>query len=260
MLINATMEQLRELSLSGMAHALAEQLENPEYQALTFDERLGLLLDREVQDRFNRRLDRNLRSAKLRTTACVEDINFRKQRGLDRSVVMSLASAQWVAAHQNILIVGPTGIGKTFVGCALAHAAVRAGYTTLYLCAPRMFDDLLIARGDGRWARMVAAWARIDVLLIDDLVLRPLTPAQAADLLEVIEDRSQRRATIVTSQLPIGEWHAALGDPTLADAILDRLTNNAHRIELRGESLRRDEADAPTAGTRRTAGKPQESR
>ena len=201
MLTNATMDQLHDLSLTGMARALTEQMENAEYQALSFEERLGLLLDREIQDRFNRRLERNLRSAKLRATACIEDINFRKPRGLDRSMVMSLAAAQWVAAHQNLLIVGPTGIGKTFLGCALAHSAVRAGHTTLYLRAPRMFDELLIARGDGRWARMVAAWARIDVLLIDDLVLRPLTPAQAADLLEVIEDRTQRRSTIVTSQL-----------------------------------------------------------
>ena len=243
MLTNATMEQLRALSLSGMAHALAEQMENAEYQALSFEERLGLLLDREVQDRFNRRLDRNLRTAKLRTTACMEDINFRKERGLERSVLMSLAAAQWVGAHQNVLIVGPTGIGKTFGACALAHAAVRAGHTSLYLRAPRMFDDLLIARADGRLPRVMAAWARIDVLLIDDLVLRPITAAQAADLLEVIEDRSQRRATIVTSQLPIGDWHSALGDPTLADAILDRLTHNAHRIELRGDSMRRDDGE-----------------
>ncbi len=245
MLINATMEHLRELSLSGMARALAEQLENTEFHALTFEERLGMLCDREIQDRYNRRLERNLRTAKLRTVACIEDVDFRRPRGLERAVVMSLASAQWVAAHQNVLVVGPTGAGKTFLGCALAHSAVRTGHTALYIRAPRLFNDLLIARADGRWTRLMAAWARVDVLFIDDLALQPLTPAQAADLLEVIEDRSQRRSTIVSSQIPIAEWHAALGDPTLADAILDRLTNNAHRIELRGDSMRRrDPGDA----------------
>jgi DNA replication protein DnaC len=241
MLINATMEHLRELSLSGMARALAEQMENAEYNSLTFEERLGMLCDREIQDRYNRRLERNLRMAKLRTVACIEDIDFRRARGLERSVVMSLASAQWVAAHQNVLIVGPTGAGKTFLGCALANAAVRAGNTALYIRAPRLFNDLVIARGDGRWVRLMAAWSRVDVLIIDDLVLQPVTPAQASDLLEVIEDRSQRRSTIVTSQLPIAEWHAALGDPTLADAILDRLTSNAHRIAMHGDSTRRRE-------------------
>jgi len=205
-----------------------------------------MLCDHEIQDRYNRRLERNLRTSRLRTVACIEDVDFRRPRGLDRAMVMSLASAQWVKAHQNVLVVGPTGAGKTFLGCALAHSAVRAGHTALYLRAPRLFNDLLIARADGRWARLMAAWTRVDVLFIDDLVLQPLTPAQAADLLEVIEDRSQHRSTIVSSQLPITEWHAALGDPTLADAILDRLTNNAHRIELRGDSMRRrDPQNAP---------------
>lgn len=252
MLINATLDQLRELNLTAMARALAEQLESTEYSGLTFEDRLGLLCDREIQDRSNRRLERHLRSARLRSQACIEDIDFRRPRGLDRSVLLSLAAAQWVTSRQNILIVGPTGIGKTFLGCALTHSAVRAGHTALYLRAPRMLDDLVIARADGRWARLMAAWAKVDVLLIDDLVLQPLSTAQAADLLEVIEDRSQRRSTVVTSQLPITDWHTALGDPTLADAILDRLTHNAHRLELRGESMRRqapenapDGADSP---------------
>lgn len=248
MLITPTLDKLQALSLTGMARALAEQLENAEYQALTFEERLGLLVDREAQDRANRRLERNLRAAKLRTTACVEDIDFRHPRGLDRSVVLNLASAHWVTGHQNLLVVGPTGAGKTFVACALAHAAVRAGHTSLYLRAPRMLEELGIAHGDGRFARLMAAWARVDVLVIDDLALQPLAPEQAADLLEVIEDRAQRRSTIVTSQMPIAHWHEVLGDPTIADAILDRLTHNAHRIEMRGESLRRCRPDATKNG------------
>ncbi len=239
MLITPTLEQLRSLGLTGMARALTEQLETAEYQALNFEERLGMLVDRESQDRANRRLERNLKAAKLRLSACVEDIDFRHPRGLDRTVVLTLASGHWVQAHQNLLVVGPTGAGKSYLACALTQAAVRAGHTALYLRAPRLLDDLAIAHVDGRWARLLAAWGRIDVLVIDDLAIRPLTPSQAADLLEVIEDRSQRRSTVVTSQLPLAHWHEALGDPTLADAILDRLTHNAHRIELRGDSLRR---------------------
>jgi DNA replication protein DnaC len=262
MLITPTVDKLHALSLSGMARALTEQLESADYHALSFEDRLGLLVDREAQDRANRRLERNLKAAKLRAAACVEDIDFRHPRGLDRSVILGLASAQWVTAHQNLLIVGPTGGGKTFTACALAQAAVRSGHTALYLRAPRMFDDLALARGDGRWTRLLATWARIDVLVIDDLALRPLTNEQAADLLEVIEDRSQRRSTIVTSQLPVADWHDALGDPTLADAILDRLTHNAHRIELRGDSLRRPgleiasgvpESPSPSSRTRNRA-------
>jgi DNA replication protein DnaC len=245
MLINPTLDQLRALGLVGMAQAFTDQLENPEYHALAFEERLGMLVDREAQDRANRRLERNLKAAKLRVSACIEDIDFRHPRGLDRAVVLGLASAQWVDSHQNLIIVGPTGAGKSFLACAITQAAVRAGHTALYLRAPRLLDDLAIAHVDGRWARLLLAWSRIDVLVIDDLAIRPLTPAQAADLLEVIEDRSQRRSTVVTSQLPIAHWHESLGDATLADAILDRLTHNAHRIELRGDSLRR--SDRPRA-------------
>jgi DNA replication protein DnaC len=241
MLINPTVDKLHALNLTGMARALLDQLESADHTALSFEDRLGLLVDRETLDRSNRRLDRNLRAAKLRTVACIEDIDFRQPRGLDRSVILSLASAQWVGAKQNLLVVGPTGAGKTYVACALAQAAVLAGHTALYLRAPRMLDDVAIAHGDGRFARLMATWARVDVLVIDDLALRPLSAEQAADLLEVVEDRSQRRSTIVTSQLPVAHWHEVLGDPTLADAILDRLIHNAHRIELRGDSWRRKE-------------------
>lgn len=254
MLVSPTVDKLHELNLTGMARALLEQRENADYQSLPFDDRLGLLVDREVLDRSNRRLDRNLRTAKLRTAACVEDIDFHVARGLDRSVVLALASAHWVAGHQNVLVVGPTGVGKTFLACALAQSAVRAGHTALYLRSPRMLEDLALAHADGRFPRLMSSWARIDVLVIDDVALRPLTDAQAGDLLEVIEDRSQRRSTIVASQLRVADWHASLGDPTLADAILDRLVHNAHRIELRGDSRRRTVAEDASGDLGTTAG------
>jgi DNA replication protein DnaC len=255
MLTTPTLEKLHALGLSGMARALADQLAQPAHQGLSFEERLGLLVDREAQDRDNRRLARHLAAAKLRTTACVEDLDFRHPRGLERSQVLGLATAQWVGARQNLLIVGPTGAGKTFIACALAQAAIRRGHTALYLRAPRLLSDLALARADGRLPRLLASWARVDVLLVDDFVLRPLLPEQTADLLEVIEDRVQRRSTILTSQLPVALWHAALGEPTLADALLDRLVHNAHRIELRGESLRRAR-DALTPADDATATQP----
>lgn len=241
MLTTPTLDKLRALSLTGMARVLAEQMERADYQALSFEDRLGLMVDREAQDRDNRRLDRYLRTARLRIGACVEDIDFRRSRGLDRSVMLSLAEADWVRGHRNVLIIGATGVGKTFVACALAHAAIRRGHNALYLRAPRLLSELALARADGRLPRLMTRWAKIDVLVIDDLALRPLMPEQAADLLEIVEDRYQLRSTIVTSQLPVSEWHDALGEPTIADAILDRLVHNAHRIELRGDSLRRTE-------------------
>jgi DNA replication protein DnaC len=239
MLTTPTLDKLHALNLMGMARAFSEQMERADYQTLTFEERLGMLVDREVQDRENRRLHRYLKAARLRSQASVEDLDFRRPRGLDRAAVLSLAESQWVSAHRSILIVGPTGVGKTYLACALAQAAIRQGHTALYLRAPRMLQDLALARADGRLPRLMAAWAKVGVLVIDDLILRPLTPEQAADLLEVVEDRHQLRSTIVTSQLPVSDWHGALGEPTIADAILDRLVHNAHRIELRGDSLRR---------------------
>ncbi len=252
MLTTPTLDRLHALNLMGMARAFQEQLERPDYQGLSFEERLGLLVDREAQDRDNRRLERHLKTAKLRSDACLEDIDFHHPRGLDRAVLRSLGEAEWVTAHRAILIIGPTGVGKTFLACAVAQAAIRRGHTGLYQRAPRLLNELALAHADGRLPRLLAAWARIDVLVIDDLALRPLPPEQAADFLEVIEDRHQRRSTIVTSQLPISHWHEALGEPTIADAILDRLVHQAHRLELRGDSLRKAQASAaaPTGKAR----------
>jgi len=241
MLTSPTLDKLRAMNLMGMARALQEQMERTDYQALAFEERLGLMVDLEEQDRENRRLYRYLKAAKLRSNASLEDLDFHRVRGLDRSAVLALADARWVEAHHNVLVIGPTGIGKTYTACALAQAAIRRGHTALYLRAPRMLDELSVARVDGRLPRLLSAWARVEVLVIDDLGLQSLTNQQAADLLEVVEDRHQRHATIVTSQLPIKQWHEALGEPTIADAILDRLLSNSHRFELSGESLRRPE-------------------
>ena len=241
MLINQTLDKLDALGLFGLALGLREQLESSQYTSLSFDERLGLLVDREMQTRDSRRLALRLKAAKLRQEATVEDIDFRTPRGLDRSVIMNLAQASWVSAKHNCLISGPTGAGKSFLATALAHAAIRRGHTALYIRTPRLLADLAISRGDGRYVRRLAQLARLSLLVIDDFLLTSPTVVEAKDLLEVIDDRSQLRSTLVVSQLPVENWHPALaaGDPTLADAILDRLIHNAHRLTLKGSSMRR---------------------
>ena len=246
MLTSPTLDKLRDLNLTGMSRAYQEQMERADYQALSFDDRLAMLVDVEMHERENRRLHRYLKAARLRDQACIEDIDFHAPRGLNRALMLELAESRWVDGHQSVLIIGATGLGKTYVACALAEAAIRKGHTALYMRFPRMVDELAVARVDGRMPRILAAWSRIDVLVLDDFAMQPLTSQQSADLLEVIEDRSQRRSTIVTSQMPVRQWHEVLGDATTADAILDRLIHNAHRIELRGhESLR----GSKTAGT-----------
>ena len=258
MLMNPTIEGLHALKLPAMAAGLIDQQASVHYSGLSFEERLGLLVDKELTERESRRLERYLKAAKLRTTAVIEDIDFRHHRGIDKGEILSLAECAFVRNHHIVAVVGPTGVGKTFLACALANAAIRRGHSALYLRAPRMLDDLAIARLDGRFARLSASWARIDVLVIDDFLLRPLTPSQAADVLEVIEDRVGLRSTIVTSQLPINHWHEALGEPTIADAVADRLLANLHRIELEGESMRRSAGppatERPTRTRRHSAG------
>lgn len=238
-MLNQTIEGLYALKLPAMAAGVAEQAASPAHQGLSFEERLGLLVDRELAEREDRRRARYLKSAKLRCEAVVEDIDFRHQRGLDRPTLLGLAESSWVSKHHNLAVVGATGVGKTYIACALANAAIRRGHTALYLRASRMLDELAIARADGRFARLTASWARIDLLVLDDYLLRPMTPDQAADTLEVIEDRYGVRSTIITSQLPIPMWHEAMGEPTVADAVLDRILHNLVRIELTGESMRR---------------------
>jgi DNA replication protein DnaC len=255
MLAATTIEGLKTLRLDAMADGLAEQREQASYAGLGFEERLGLLVDRELTARASRRLERHLKTARLRVPATVEDIDFRHPRGLDRAQILTLAQGHWVQHHHAVVITGPTGSGKTYLACALAHSAIRTGHTALYQRAPRMLDELAIARADGRLARLMTTWARTSVLVIDDLLLRPLTGDQAADLLEVIEDRAALRATILTSQLPVAQWHDAIADPTIADAVLDRILHNADRITLSGESMRRAGQPADPDTTTLRAGK-----
>ena len=246
MLTHHTVEGLTSLRLPAMASGLLQQREHPDFAALGFEERLGLLVDRELLQRQNRRLERVLKAAKLRSGAVVEDIDFSVARGLDKTTFHSLVQSTWVENHHNVMIVGPTGVGKTFVACALAHSAIRSGHSALYARVPRLLDDLGGARADGRIARVMATLAKVDVLIFDDLLLRPLSDDQAADLLEVVEDR-RGRSLVATSQLPVSHWHEGLGEATVADAILDRLLQRTHRIELQGTSRRRSSTENSTA-------------
>ena len=244
MLNQPTIDKLNELRLFGMAKALEEQNGSLDYEGLEFLDRLGLLVDREAAERDSKRLRTRLKQAKLRLTATIEDVNFRHPRGLDKSLIMTLAGCNWIRQHHNVIITGPTGVGKSYLACALAHKACREGFRALYLRAPRLFDDLAMAKADGRYRRVLAAYARIDLLVIDDWGLAGLTEEQRRDVLEILEDRHGLRSTIVASQLPIEKWHKVIGDPTLGDAILDRLVHSAHKLPLKGDSLRKKRGKA----------------
>ncbi|MBT8421360.1 MAG: IS21-like element helper ATPase IstB [Gammaproteobacteria bacterium] len=248
MLTHPTLDKLQALKFKGMVKALTEQLQMADIHELSFEERLGLLVDREMTERDNARLQTRLRNAKLRQSACIEDIDYRHPRGLDRALVNALASCQWVSEHLNILITGPTGVGKTWIACALAQKACREAYSAYYLRLPRLLQELTIAKGDGRYPKLLAQLARTDVLVLDDWGLMKLIAEQRRDLLEIIEDRHGARSTIITSQLPVDHWHQVIGDPTLADAILDRIVHNAYKITLKGDSMRKTKKVIPDTG------------
>jgi DNA replication protein DnaC len=239
MLNNPTFEKLRSLRLTGMAEALEEQCRNP-LPDLDFESRLGLLVEREWILRENRKLKRRLTQAKLQQSACIEDINFQPQRGLNKSKILELAQCNWVHQHFNILITGSTGCGKTYLACALAHKACLQGLTSRYYRLPRLCHELKIARANGSYMQWLSQTAKLDLLILDDWGLVPLEDEQRRDLLEIVDDRYKQRSTIITGQLPTTHWHEYINDPTLADAILDRVLHNAIKIELKGDSLRKN--------------------
>lgn len=245
MLTEPTLEKLRGLRLEAMATSYVEQQRQTASAELSFDERFGLLVDAEYLARENKRLATRLREAKLKLSqACVEDIDYPAKRDLDKALIRQLAGCRWVEEHHNLLVTGLTGTGKTYIACALVNQACRKGYRALYYRTSRLFDDLVLARGTGTYARLLARVARMDVLALDDWGLRAIGEQERHDLLEVLEDRYGTRSTIVTSQLPPEKWHDRLGEPTLADAILDRLLHRAYRIALKGPSRRKEQAVA----------------
>lgn len=248
MLEQPMMEKLLAMRLHGMADALKTQEQDPAARELSFLERLALLVDHQWNWRQNQALARRLQHARLRGNACVEEIDYRTSRGLDKSVIRALTKeSAWVHNHEHIFVLGPTGVGKSFVACALAQKACRDGYSALYTRAAALFRELAIARADGSLRNLLAKLNRIDVLAIDDWAMAPLSEAERRDFWEICEDRYQTRSLILTSQLPVARWHEQIGDPTVADGILDRLVHNAHRIEMRGDSMRKKRGPQPAS-------------
>jgi DNA replication protein DnaC len=240
---NQTTEKLYQMRLPTMAEAFREQVGQPSMGGLSFEERFGMIVDREWTFRENRKLARRLKAAKLRLQASVEDVDYRHPRGLDKAVFRSLIGCQWVRQHQNVIITGPTGIGKSYLAEALAHKACREGYTALFTRAPRFFKELAVARGDGSYLRLLNRLAKTDLLVVDDWGLAPMADAERKDLLEVLEDRHNTRSIVITSQYPVSKWYDLIGEATMADAILDRIVHNAHKVALKGDSMRKSRSN-----------------
>ncbi len=257
MLNQQTIEKLYTMRMRGMAEGFTQQQEDPHTRQLSFEERFALLVDRQWHWRQNRALDRRLKEARLQGSACVEDINFRAARGLDKQMVRSLLQdSDWVRRHQHIFLVGPTGIGKTFLARAFGQKACRDGFTAYFATATHLFRELEMARADGSFAKKLRTLAQVDVLIVDDWAMAPLTDLERRAFLEICDQRYQTKATLLTSQLPVAKWHAQIGDPTVADSILDRLVHAAHRFELHGDSIRKLRG-GPGAPENRTAPEPE---
>lgn len=240
MLLSPTIDKLRQMKLTGMAEGLEEQQRLKTYHQLAFEERLGHLVDKERELRENKKITSRLSRAKLKQQACIEDINYSHPRGLDRTLIRKLSNCTWIKEHHNLVITGLTGVGKSYIACALAHKACLDGYTALYYRAPRLFTELETAKADGRYPRVLQGIARVDLLIIDDWGLSKLNAREERELLEVMEDRYELKSTIFTSQVPVKDWFDLIPNKTIADAILDRVAHNSYRIELTGESLRKD--------------------
>ena len=239
MLIHPTIDKLNSMRLTGMAKAFRAQLESPEIHNLPFEDRLALIVDMEFMERENRQLATRLKGARLRQNAVLEDLDTKASRGIDRPLLASLATCQWVKKRHNLLITGATGVGKTWLSCAMSHNACRQGITSVYHRLPALMQDLDLARHDGRYKKIMRSLAKAELLILDDLGIAPLSAEQLRDLLEIIDERYQKGSILITSQLPVASWHEALNDPTMADAILDRVLHNAYKIELKGESMRK---------------------
>lgn len=239
MLTQQTLDKLYDMNLTAMAEAFNQQLEQPDLSALSFEDRFAMLVDRQWSFKEDRRMTRLLRIAKLKDSACIENIDFRTPRALDKSLVVRLSGSEWIKKAQNLIILGSTGVGKTYLACALANSACRNGYSAMYKRAPRLYQEIAVARADGSYPKLMNKLSKIKLLIIDDFCIAPMNDTDRRDLLEVLEDRQSISSTIIATQVPVKNWIELIGDPTLADAILDRLVHNAHKINLKGESMRK---------------------
>ena len=249
MLIQPLLDKLTQLRLPGIRAGLEEQLQNPQYAELSFEDRLGLLVDLECTRRADNSLRRRIKTARFTLPATIEDLDLSPARGLERSLILELAQGEWIRRHLNILVLGPTGAGKSYMACALGHAACRQGFSVRYQRTSRLLHEIMLSHADGSYPKLLTKLARVQLLIFDDWLRDPLTPSQARDLLEVLDDRYGRSSTLVATQIPVEDWHDRLPDPTLGDAILDRLVHNSYRLELKGESMRKTRSLLPSLTT-----------